>query len=144
MIILIIFNIDTQGQNGTTIFNILDNTTEFIIGEIFSSGGATLYKNPSDQTMLCRLGFNFYKKMIDQTNIENVTKAMKLNGLESKTDFNMANMNDTEMGETCNTLRRKDWAVVKIRIGDENSDLIKRDLRVRFEDKIAAFGKFQN
>ena len=37
------------------IFNILDNTTElwmtkYIIGEIFSSIGATLYKNPSDQT----------------------------------------------------------------------------------------------
>ena len=35
-------------------FNILDNTTElymtkYIIGEIFSSGGATLHKNPSDQ-----------------------------------------------------------------------------------------------
>ena len=41
---------------GTIIFNILDNTTEFymtnyIIGEIFSSGGATLYKKPSDQTV---------------------------------------------------------------------------------------------
>ena len=39
-----------------TIFNILDHTTElwrikYIIGEFFSSGGATLYKNPSDQTM---------------------------------------------------------------------------------------------
>ena len=38
------------------IFNILDNTTElwmtkYIIGEIFSFGSATLYKNPSDQTM---------------------------------------------------------------------------------------------
>ena len=38
------------------IFNILDNTTElymtkYIIGEIFSFGGATLYKNPSDQTV---------------------------------------------------------------------------------------------
>ena len=38
------------------IFNISDNTTElwmtkYIIGEIFSSGGATLYKNPSDQTV---------------------------------------------------------------------------------------------
>ena len=38
------------------IFNILDNTTElwmtkYIIGEIFRSGGATLYKNPSDQTV---------------------------------------------------------------------------------------------
>ena len=38
------------------IFNILDNTTElymtkYIIGEIFSSSGATLYKNPSDQTV---------------------------------------------------------------------------------------------
>ena len=43
------------------IFNILDNTTElwntkYIIGEIFSSGGATLYKNPSDQTV-CYTGF---------------------------------------------------------------------------------------
>ena len=41
---------------GTTIFNILDNTTvlwmtKYIIGEIFSSRGATLYKNPSDQTV---------------------------------------------------------------------------------------------
>ena len=26
--------------------------TKYIIGEIFSSGGATLYKNPSDQTVL--------------------------------------------------------------------------------------------
>ena len=38
------------------IFNILDNTTElwmtkYIIGEIFSSGRATFYKNPSDQTV---------------------------------------------------------------------------------------------
>ena len=36
--------------------NILDNTTELYMikytsGEIFSSGGATLYKNPSDQTV---------------------------------------------------------------------------------------------
>ena len=42
---------------GTTIFNILDNTTElwmtkYIIGQFFSSGGATLYKNPSVQTVL--------------------------------------------------------------------------------------------
>ena len=45
-----------MGQNGTTIFNILDNTTKlwmtkYMIGEIFSSSGATLYKNPSDQTV---------------------------------------------------------------------------------------------
>ena len=57
LIILIIIDIDKQGQNGTMIFNILDNTTElwmttYIIGEIFSSGGATLYKNPSDQTVI--------------------------------------------------------------------------------------------
>ena len=44
-------------SNGTTIFNILDNTTElwmtkYIIGEFFSSSRATLYKNPSDQTVL--------------------------------------------------------------------------------------------
>ena len=53
---MIIIDIDKQGQNGTPIFNILDNTTElwmtkYIIGEIFSSGEATLYKNPSNQTV---------------------------------------------------------------------------------------------
>ena len=41
------------------IFYILDSTTElwmtkYIIGEIFSSGRATLYKNPSDQTVRCK------------------------------------------------------------------------------------------
>ena len=56
MIILIIIDIDKQGQNGAMIFNILDNTTElymikYTFGEIFISGGATLYKNPSDQTV---------------------------------------------------------------------------------------------
>ena len=54
---MIINDIDKQGQTGTKIFNILDNTTElwmtkYIIGEIFSSGGATLHKKPSDQTVL--------------------------------------------------------------------------------------------
>ena len=49
---------------GTTIFNILDNTTEllmtkYIIGEFFSSGRATLNKNPSDQTVPDIL-INFY------------------------------------------------------------------------------------
>ena len=56
LISLVIICIDNKGQNGTIIFNILDNTTElcmtkYIIGEIFSSGGATLYKNPSNQTV---------------------------------------------------------------------------------------------
>ena len=52
------------------IFNILDNTTElymtkYIIGEFFSSGGATLYKNPSDQTVNLAIlwkCFSFYLK----------------------------------------------------------------------------------
>ena len=53
---MIIIHIDKQGQNGTMIFNILDSTTElwmtkYIIGEIFSSGGASLCKNHSDQTV---------------------------------------------------------------------------------------------
>ena len=45
------------------IFNILDNTTEFwmkkyIVGEIFSSGGATFYKSYSDQTVrMSKSGF---------------------------------------------------------------------------------------
>ena len=57
LIILIIIDIDKQEcQNGTNVFNILDNTTElwmtkYIIGEFFSSGRATLYENPSDQTV---------------------------------------------------------------------------------------------
>ena len=43
-------------SDGTTIFNILDKTTELwmtknIIGEFFISGRATLYTNPSDQTV---------------------------------------------------------------------------------------------
>ena len=42
------------------IFNILDNTTElwmtkYIISEIFSTCGATLYKNPSDRTVSHRV-----------------------------------------------------------------------------------------
>ena len=42
--------------NGTMSFGTLAWTielymTKYIIGEIFSSGGATLYKNPSDQTV---------------------------------------------------------------------------------------------
>ena len=45
---------------GTMIRNILDNTTElymikYTFGEIFSSRGETLYKNPSDQTVLRKL-----------------------------------------------------------------------------------------
>ena len=53
---MIIIDIDKQDQNGTMIFNILDNATElwmtkYIFGETFSSGGATLYKNPSDLTV---------------------------------------------------------------------------------------------
>ena len=44
--------------------NILDNTTElymmkYAFGEIFSSGGATLCKNPSDQTVT--RSYDFYK-----------------------------------------------------------------------------------
>ena len=56
LIILVKICIDNKGQNGTRIFNILDNATElwmtkYIIGEIFSSGRETLYKNTSDQTV---------------------------------------------------------------------------------------------
>ena len=66
LIILIIIDIGKQGSS-TTVFNILDNTTElwmtkYIIGEFFSSGGATLYKNPSDQTV-----FNQQIQFIFQT-----------------------------------------------------------------------------
>ena len=36
---------------GTLAWTIELYMTEYIIGEIFNSGGATLYKNPSDQTV---------------------------------------------------------------------------------------------
>ena len=64
------------------IFNILDNTTElwmtkYIIDEIFSSGGATLYKNFSDQTVM------WLKK---RCQIEKIREAYK-NGLYWKKNF---------------------------------------------------------
>ena len=70
LIILIIIDIDKQDQNGTTIFNNLDNTTElwmtkYIIGEIFSSGGATLYKNPSDQSV-CSGEYAHFKIQVEK------------------------------------------------------------------------------
>ena len=40
--------------NGTMTWGIFDLTIgmeKYILGEILSSGGATLYKNPSDQTV---------------------------------------------------------------------------------------------
>ena len=47
------------------IFNILNSTTElwmtkYIIGEIFSYGGATLYKNHTDQTVFDVIMLNNY------------------------------------------------------------------------------------
>ena len=36
---------------GTLAWTIELYMTKYIIGELFSSGGATLYKNPSDQTV---------------------------------------------------------------------------------------------
>ena len=60
LISLVKICIDNKGQNGTIIFNILDNTTELwmtkcIIGEMFSSSWETLYKNPSPLIKLWRL-----------------------------------------------------------------------------------------
>jgi hypothetical protein len=79
---------ENKGQNGTTIFNILDNTTElwmtkYIIGEFFSSGGATLYKNPSDQTVILtfvlKISINFtQKKLLFSECLWNITQEMAL------------------------------------------------------------------
>ena len=59
MIILIIIDIDKQESkwhNNFQYFGYYTTTelwmTKYIIGEIFSSGGTTLYKNPSDQTVI--------------------------------------------------------------------------------------------
>ena len=68
------------------IFNILDNTTElwmtkYLIGEIFSSGGATLYKNPSDQTVpSAAFGIDF-------TNSGTATHSVKLQSQENSTQW---------------------------------------------------------
>ena len=55
----------------TTIFNILDNTTElwmtkYIIGEFFRSSRAILYKNPSDKTVPDAQIFLIYSSYTDQ------------------------------------------------------------------------------
>ena len=47
LVILIIIDIGKQQSKWHTELCM----TKYIIGEIFSSGGATLYKNPSDQTV---------------------------------------------------------------------------------------------
>ena len=47
---------------GTLAWTIELYMTKYIIGEIFSSGGATLYKNPSDQTVPIYSNFFFFKK----------------------------------------------------------------------------------
>ena len=66
-------------------FNILDNTTtelwmtKYIIGEIFSPGGATLYKNPSDQIVLG----NF---LIENSNFSGKSKAQKLKDAQKVRD----------------------------------------------------------
>ena len=58
--------------------NILDNTTElymikYAFGEIFSAGGATLCKNPSDQAVILInvLDFLFFKvdELIEKKNL---------------------------------------------------------------------------
>ena len=69
MISLVIICIDNKGQNGTIIFNILDNTTElwmtkYIICEILSSGRATFYKNPSDPSVYNRQYICIYIKLL--------------------------------------------------------------------------------
>ena len=73
-IIIKINNFLESSSYGTTIFNILDNTTElrmtkYIIGEIFSSGGDTLYKNTSDQTV-----GNIERFFFSQLSMREVTK----------------------------------------------------------------------
>ena len=42
---------------GTLAWTIEFYMTKYIIGEILSSGGATLYKNPSDPTVEIKLTF---------------------------------------------------------------------------------------
>ena len=40
--------------------------TKYIIGEIFSSGGATLYKNPSDQTVYPQARLNHFSSFLTE------------------------------------------------------------------------------
>ena len=74
--------------------NILDNTTElylikYTFGEIFSSGGATLCKNPSDQTVVKFIGHHAHAsgehlikiRLLEQ---ENERLGRKVRGLEQQ------------------------------------------------------------
>ena len=55
----IIIDIHKQGHIGTTVFNILDNATEFAE----RTGGATFYKNTFDQTVK---NDNFFNVLLSQ------------------------------------------------------------------------------
>ena len=78
------------------IFNILDNTTElwmtkYIIGEIFSSSGATLYKNHSDQIVQkpC-ISISFSRQIIKQFKKRSNFPKVIIIGSEFK-DFTQSN-----------------------------------------------------
>ena len=82
--------------------NILDNTTEFYMikyafVEIFSSGGATLCKNPSDQTVRIEWSMNVTKlfiKSMTKNFKENQHKILmfELCGQTEKTNFYFLDM----------------------------------------------------
>ena len=52
--------------------------TKYIIGEIFSSGGATLYKNPSDQTVNCIKQTNYLPTVLQNFAILIILQKIRL------------------------------------------------------------------
>ena len=90
--------------------------------------------------------FDYTKTLLEKTKIEEVTLAMKSNELPSKLEYgNLQNfsLNDESITQICTNMGNKDISFAKIVIANDKAILYKRELRVSFSDRIAAFGKQQ-
>ena len=90
--------------------------------------------------------FEYTKSFLEKTKIEKVDAAMKLNGLESKLESESKqtanlSLDDKDITKICTDMGRADVSFVSIVIANDKAFLFKRELKVSFSDKIAAFGK---
>ena len=79
---------------GTLAWTIELYMTKYIIGEIFSSGGVTLYKNPSDKTVnylfLTKfIKFYIHENCIYSEALEDIPEVQVINDYCNKLDFPM-------------------------------------------------------
>ena len=90
--------------------------------------------------------FEYTKTLFEKTKIEEVNAAMKLNDLKSKLESeselptNLSSDGDI-IRKICTDTGRADISFVSIVIANDKAFLYKRELKVSFSDKIAAFGK---